>query len=60
MRPCKAADERDVVLGELMELALYALEAVAPLQRLADKRNVNLSEVVTKAIEFLERAGDVR
>ena len=53
----KMADDKDVRLGELLEQALDALEAVDGLHKLANKRGIALNEVVTQALAALERAG---
>ena len=53
----KAADERNVVLGELMKQGLDALDAIDPLQQLARSRGVSLDEIVKDAVRALERAG---
>jgi hypothetical protein len=51
------ANERNVVLGELMKQGLDALEAVDALQALAQRRGVPLNEIVAQALDSLERAG---
>lgn len=52
----QAADERNVVLGELMKLGLDALDAIDPLQKLARSRGVSLEQIVNQALEVLEGA----
>jgi hypothetical protein len=53
----KAANDRHVVLGELMKQALDALEAVDGLQKMAEQRRVSLNEIVEQAIDALDSAG---
>jgi hypothetical protein len=57
----KMADDRNrMPLGELMKQGLDALEAVERLQKLAEKNGLSLEDLVTQAIEALERAGASR
>ena len=49
----KLADERKVVLGELLEQGLDALEALGELQKVANREGVSLKEIVDQAIEAL-------
>jgi hypothetical protein len=56
----KAADEKRVPLGELIKLALDALEAADSLQRVANKKDISLDELVRQALDALDRAGDSR
>lgn len=56
----QAADDRRLVLGELLKQGLDALDAVDALQKLAHKRNVPLEEVLKQALELLEREGRPR
>ena len=56
----KVADERNVVLGELIKQGLDALEAVDALQKLAARRGMSLHEIVAQAVEAVERAGASR
>jgi hypothetical protein len=51
------ADERGVVLGEVLKQGLDALEAVDRLQKIATKRGLALNDIVQQAIDVLERAG---
>jgi hypothetical protein len=44
-------------LGELLKQGLDVLETIDGLQKLADKRNISLAEVVEQALDALERAG---
>ncbi len=53
----KTADERRVVLGELLKQGLDALDAIDALQNIANRRGVSLNEVVKQALDGLERAG---
>jgi hypothetical protein len=53
----KAVEDRDVVLGELLKQALDALEAIDPLKKIADRRGISLTAVVSEAVDALERAG---
>jgi hypothetical protein len=50
----KAADERKVTLGRLLELAIDSLDAVHFLQKTADRRDIALSELVREALDALE------
>lgn len=51
----KAADDRRLVLGELLKQGLDALDAVDVLQKLAQRRGVSLDEIVTQALDTLDR-----
>jgi hypothetical protein len=53
----KAADDRHVVLGELLKLGVDALDALEALQKLAQRRGVSLDEIAKQAVNALERAG---
>jgi hypothetical protein len=52
----KAADDRHVVLGELLKRGLDALDAVEALEKLAQRRGVSLSEIVNQTVTALDRA----
>jgi hypothetical protein len=51
----RLANEKNVVLGELMKLGLDALEVVEALQALAQRRGVPLKDLVVQALCTLER-----
>jgi len=53
----QAADDKRVVLGELLKQGLDALDAVDALQKLAQRRGVSLDEIVKQAVGALDRAG---
>jgi hypothetical protein len=53
----KAADDRRVVLGELLKQGLDALDAIDPLEKLAQRRGVSLDELVKYAMNTLDPAG---
>ena len=51
----KTADSVEVTLGELQELMLDAFEAIAPIKKIAGKKEIPLTDFVR---QLLERAGE--
>jgi len=56
----KAADDRRVVLGELLKQGVDALDAVEALEKLAQRRGVSLDQIVKQAVNALDRTGESR